>query len=290
MSKAQTPAKANTQLTPIPALNKHITAIDRLNNQTVKAVFEIAVRLNVIATEKLYEYDGSPYKKIEDFASTHFGYARSTTLNYIKIARDYLQVETIKDGKREKTEIRTICAHIDKDGKTNDYKIGQLNAMGKTSPEDFRTMDKEGIISPDMSADAIRKAVTAWYEPDEPEDNEPDEIEDNEEITETFRTCEWAREIVRQWLICIIEMESSGESADIIRTWFSGVLDGIRFATGWGTTVSRTDGFIDVLFEHDDEPEDIKVYGTYGESIHDIDIISEPVPKPEHTEDESETE
>lgn len=153
-------------------LYKHLTAIDKLEKNAVKAVFEIAVRLNVINTEKLF--DGTEYKNICELSAACFGYSRSTTMNYIKIAREYLDVK--QDG--GKMHYTTICAR--KDG--TDYRIGQLNALGKTSAEDFRMLDADGTISPSMSADEIRKAVKAFYEPelDEPDETPEPSAEDTE--------------------------------------------------------------------------------------------------------------
>lgn len=159
-------------------LYKHLTAIDKLEKNAVKAVFEIAVRLNIINTEKLF--DGTEYKNICELSAACFGYSRSTTMNYIKIAREYLDVK--QDG--GKMRYTTICARED----GTDYRIGQLNALGKTSAEDFRMFDADGTISPEMSADEIRKAVKAFYEPEpdetpEPpaEDTEPEETDNHYE-------------------------------------------------------------------------------------------------------------
>lgn len=176
--------KINALKTVNGQLYKHLTAIDKLEKNAVKAVFEIAVRLNIINTEKLF--DGTEYKNICELSAACFGYSRSTTMNYIKIAREYLDVK--QDG--GKLRYTTICARED----GTDYRIGQLNALGKTSAEDFRMLDADGTISPAMSADEIRKAVKAFYEPEPEEtdetpelpveDTEPDETPEPEE-TET---------------------------------------------------------------------------------------------------------
>lgn len=162
--------KINALKTVNGQLYKHLTAIDKLEKNVVKAVFEIAVRLNIINTEKLF--DGTEYKNICELSAACFGYSRSTTLNYIKIAREYLDVK--QDG--GKMRYITICARED----GTDYRIGQLNALGKTSAEDFRMLDADGTISPAMSADEIRKAVKAFYEPDELEETPEPPAEDME--------------------------------------------------------------------------------------------------------------
>lgn len=167
--------KINALKTVNGQLYKHLTAIDKLEKNAVKAVFEIAVRLNIINTEKLF--DGTEYKNICELSAACFGYSRSTTMNYIKIAREYLDVK--QDG--GKMRYTTICARED----GTDYRIGQLNALGKTSAEDFRMLDADGTISPAMSADEIRKAVKAFYEPEPDETPEPPAEDTEPEETET---------------------------------------------------------------------------------------------------------
>lgn len=183
--------KINALKTVNGQLYKHLTAIDKLEKNAVKAVFEIAVRLNIINTEKLF--DGTDYKNICELSAACFGYSRSTTMNYIKIAREYLDVK--QDG--GKMRYTTICARED----GTDYRIGQLNALGKTSAEDFRMLDADGTISPDMSADEIRKAVKAFYEP------EPDELDETpeppEEDTKPEETDSPAETAKKQMLLAI---------------------------------------------------------------------------------------
>ena len=161
-------------------LAAHVKAITKLTDGVKKSVFEIAVRMNAVNTERLYEIGG--YSNIAEWAAAELGYARSTTLNYVKIAERFLEVDT--NASKGKMVINTICARRDESGAvTQDYKIGQLNAAGRATADDFVTMDSEGVISPDMSADAIKNAVKTWYdgEPeDEPEDDgEPEDSGDD---------------------------------------------------------------------------------------------------------------
>lgn len=176
----------------------HVKAIKGLNDRVKKSVFEIAVRLNAINTEKLYEIGG--HKNVAEWAAAELGYARSTTLNYIKIAERFLAVDT--KSSKGKMVINTICARRDEDGNvTADYKIGQLNAAGRASADDFVTMDSEGVITPDMSADAIKKAVKTWYD-GEPEDNDENDGEGGDENHNDYwdkwesamRALHWLRE------------------------------------------------------------------------------------------------
>lgn len=152
-------------------LTAHVKAITKLSDGVKKSVFEIAVRMNAINTEKLYEIGG--YSNIAEWAAAELGYARSTTLNYVKIAERFLEVDTKSKGKMV---INTICARRDDSGNvTADYKIGQLNAAGRATADDFVTMDSEGVINPEMSADAIKKAVKTWYDGEPEPEEEPED-------------------------------------------------------------------------------------------------------------------
>ena len=168
-------------------LSQHVTAINKCVEVAKKNIFEICIRLSILAESDLDNETNGEYTNIVDFAAAHFGFARSTTLNYIKIAREYLTVQYIEtgDNKKPKIEYHSICTDTTEDGDIIDYKIGQLNALGKTTAGDFEIMHSGGIISPDMSADAIKKAVKAWYAEDEPEDETEDEPEDEPEDGET---------------------------------------------------------------------------------------------------------
>lgn len=156
-------------------MTAHVNAITKLSDGVKKSVFEIAVRMNAINTEKLYEIGG--YSNIAEWAAAELGYARSTTLNYVKIAERFLEVDTKSKGKMV---INTICARRDDSGNvTADYKIGQLNAAGRATADDFVTMDSEGVINPEMSADAIKKAVKTWYDGEPEPEDEPEDGDDN---------------------------------------------------------------------------------------------------------------
>lgn len=158
------------------SLQADIDYIKRRADNIKKSSYEIAWKLYSIVQSP--DFTDSGYKNIVDLAADHFGFARSTTLNYVAIANKYLTTE-FSGGKNK--VITTTRARIGEDGKvTQDYAIGQLNALGRTTGDDFMTMDQEGVINPDMSADKIKEAVKKWYEP-EPEQEEEPEPEQEEE-------------------------------------------------------------------------------------------------------------
>lgn len=152
-------------------LQKHINAIKLADGRAKKAVFEIAWRLAEIADEQSGLLDGTGYNNIVELAADQFGYARSTTLNYVKIANRYLTGNT--------KEIRTICAELDDGGKaTADYKVGQLNALpGNVDRDEFKRLDTAGIINKDMSADKIKQTLKEYYNPQSDPEPEPEPVD-----------------------------------------------------------------------------------------------------------------
>lgn len=169
--------------------------IDYIKSRTVtakKCVFEIAWKLKDIADSN--DLLDAGYKDIVEFAADNFGYSRSTTLNYVAISRKYLEMH--KDAK-DKPYLTTTCARIDDNERkcTEDYGIGQLNALGKTTADDFITMDSEGTISPSMTAKEIKDAVKKFYDDVKPEqdpdtDTEPEQDPEDKEYTRTLTLTE----------------------------------------------------------------------------------------------------
>lgn len=183
------------------SLQQDIDYIKTRTENVKKNIFEIAWKLHSIVQSP--DFADSGYINIVDLAAEHFGYSRSTTLNYIAIANKYLTIDNTQGNK--KLTISTTCARTDKTGKvTADYAIGQLNALGKTTSDDFITMDSEGIISPDMSADKIKQAVKEWYAPaadpapePDPEPEETTEQDEQKPLTLSFTLREIAECLTR---------------------------------------------------------------------------------------------
>lgn len=149
-------------------LQRKINAIKAADVKAKKAVFEIAYSLAELADEQNFMISDAGYKDIVEFAADQFGYARSTTLNYVKIANRYLE------GNNK--EVRTICADLDDGGKaTADYKVGQLNALpGNVDRDEFKRLDTAGIINKEMSADKIKQTLKEYYNPEPEPEPEPD--------------------------------------------------------------------------------------------------------------------
>ena len=159
-------------------LQCHIDAIKKSDGTAKKAIFEIAYRLAVIADPQGDLLEGTGYNSIVELAADQFGYARSTTLNYVKIANRYLTGTT--------KEVRTICADLDDGGKaTADYRVGQLNALpGNVDREEFKRLDTAGIINKSMSADTIKTTLKEYYNPTPEPEPEPDS-DDTDDTNDT---------------------------------------------------------------------------------------------------------
>lgn len=160
-------------------LQRHIDAIKKSDGTAKKAIFEIAYRLAVIADPQADLLGGTGYNNIVELAADQFGYARSTTLNYVKIANRYLTGTT--------KEVRTICADLDDVGKaTSDYKVGQLNALpGNVDREEFKRLDTAGIINKSMSADTIKTTLKEYYNPIPEPEPEPEPEPDPDDTDDT---------------------------------------------------------------------------------------------------------
>lgn len=207
-------------------LQKHINAIKLADGRAKKAVFEIAWRLAEIADEQSGLLDGTGYANIVELAADQFGYARSTTLNYVKIANRYLTGNT--------KEIRTICADLDDGGKaTADYKVGQLNALpGNVDRDEFKRLDTAGIINKDMSADKIKQTLKDYYnplqDPDPEQDPEPEEPEQEQEPEQipclTLPVFQILLNIVNPITddFCTVTDPESETAMDIFREFFHG--------------------------------------------------------------------
>lgn len=171
-------------------LQRKINAIKAADVRAKEAVFEIAYALSELADEQNFMLSDAGYKDVVEFAADQFGYARSTTLNYVKIANRYLT--------GNKQEVRTICAELDDGGKaTADYKVGQLNALpGNVDREEFKRLDTAGIINKDMSADTIKQTLKNYYNP--PTDPEP-----KQEHTDTDTDTDTGNSIEQEQIPCL---------------------------------------------------------------------------------------
>lgn len=218
-------------------LQKHINAIKLADGCAKKAVFEIAWRLAEIADEQSGLLDGTGYKNIVELAEDQFGYASSTTWNYVKIANRYLTGNS--------KEIRTICAELDDGGKAiSDYKVGQLNALpGNVDREEFRRLDAAGIINKDMSVDKIKKTLKDYYNPPSDPEPEPDP-EDTEQDTEqgnepeqipclTLPIIQIFYNIVRPIIedFCTVTDPEPETACDIFKEFFNGTGYSIKWIT-----------------------------------------------------------
>lgn len=130
-------------------LAQHTKAIEKLMLATKRNMFEIAVRLNVIATEKLYEAD--EYKDVFDYANKVLGYKKNFVYKLVAVAEKF--IDESADGKG----YISIIAH-----ENEDYSVSQLIELNSLEADTVSQLDAEEEISPDMTTKEIREVVKAY--------------------------------------------------------------------------------------------------------------------------------
>lgn len=193
------------------SLQKDIDYIKARNESAKKCAFEIAWKLREIADSN--DLLDAGYNNIVEFAADQFGYQRSTTLNYVAAARKYMERHI---DSKEKSYLSTTCARIDTDEHkvTEDYTIGQLIALGRTTADDFVTMDSKGTIKPDMTTKEIKDAVKKWYKPLEDPEQEPDPKPDPEPV-EQEESKEFSRTLNLTEIVTCLCCEMIGEDYSV---------------------------------------------------------------------------
>lgn len=130
-------------------LAQHTKAIEKLMLATKRNMFEIAVRLNVIATEKLYEAD--EYKDVFDYANKVLGYKKNFVYKLVAVAEKF--IDEAADGK----SYISIIAH-----ENEDYSVSQLIELNSLEADTVSQLDASEEISPDMTTKEIREVVKAY--------------------------------------------------------------------------------------------------------------------------------
>lgn len=130
-------------------LAQHTKAIEKLMLATKRNMFEIAVRLNVIATEKLYEAD--EYKDVFDYANKVLGYKKNFVYKLVAVAEKF--IDEAADGKG----YISIIAH-----ENEDYSVSQLIELNSLEADTVSQLDASEEISPDMTTKEIREVVKAY--------------------------------------------------------------------------------------------------------------------------------
>lgn len=136
-----------------PLTNKklacHTRAIEKLMTATKRNMFEISARLLVIRNEKLFVDDG--FKDVFDYAEKLFGYKKNMVYKLTTAAEKF--IEQSPEGKG----YVSILIHDNAD-----YTVSQLIELNGIEPETAVKLDKQEIISPDMTTKEIREVVKAY--------------------------------------------------------------------------------------------------------------------------------
>lgn len=160
----------NTQKTEVQFNNKKLnTATNNILKYTdgiKKNLLLIAVELKRIKEDELYVEDG--YTSVSDYASKVLGYSRANTSKLVNVAERFV----------EKQQKNTIF--LTEDGK--DFTVGQLTEMLALPKEEIVEMVKDGELTPNMTAKAIREQVKAHKEVDNEIAAENEEVDVEVEV------------------------------------------------------------------------------------------------------------
>lgn len=131
---------------------KLIQATNRIEKFMIgakKSLFAIAVELQKIDNQKLWEKDG--FKNVSEYGEKILGYKHAMTNNMIRIASNYIEATTQE----------SILPHVEK----NDWTLGQLQELLTITPEEAHKLVDDNIINSNMSTKKIREAVKAFKNP-----------------------------------------------------------------------------------------------------------------------------
>lgn len=164
---------ANTQNTVATLTDrKLIQATNRIEKFMIgakKSLFAIAVELQKIDLQKLWEKDG--FKNVSDYGEKVLGYKHAMTNNMIRIATSYIEATTQE----------SILPHAEK----KDWSLGQLQELLTITPEEAQKLVDDDVINVGMSTKKIREAVKLYKNPAiETEEAEKTEAETEENNTE----------------------------------------------------------------------------------------------------------
>lgn len=142
-------------------LNTATNNILKYTDGIKKNLLLIAIELKRIKEDELYVEDG--YTSVSDYASKVLGYSRANTSKLVNVAERFV----------EKQQKNTIF--LTEDGK--DFTVGQLTEMLALPKDEIVEMVKDGELTPNMTAKAIREQVKAHKEVDEEIAAENEEVE-----------------------------------------------------------------------------------------------------------------
>lgn len=153
---------------------KLIQATNRIEKYMVgakKSLFAIAIELQKIDRDKLWEKDG--FKNVSDYGEKVLGYKHAMTNNMIRIATSYIEATTQE----------SVLPHIEK----KDWSLGQLQELLTITPEEAQKLVEEDVINVGMSTKKIREAVKAYKNPaiEEADTEESDTEAQTEEVVDT---------------------------------------------------------------------------------------------------------
>lgn len=163
IAKTEVPVFCNKQL------NTATKKIFALGNKAAKAMYEVAAILAKVQNDGTFKDDG--FKNAADYAMQTFGFKKSLAYNLIKIGKEYTAENALESN----------LPHPDNE----DFTTNQIGLMLPIGDRDrVAELCENGELTPDMTAQEIRKAVkraTGKDTEDSAEDTE-DSAKDTEDI------------------------------------------------------------------------------------------------------------
>lgn len=155
---------------------KRITNIIHNSCRTITdCAYEIAVLITKVENDDLYVNDG--FDDICDYAKRCFGFEKTTTYNFLKIGRFF--IEETKNG-----DIKTVLTHID----DRDFTVSQVVKMLPLGIDRAKELTNDGVITSDMSCRQIEKVVKQNLKRLEPvvdDEDDSEEFDDTDVIEES---------------------------------------------------------------------------------------------------------
>lgn len=176
--------------------------------------YKMAHLLYKVQSERLFVNDG--FMSAAEYAEKTFGFKKSLCYNLISVGETY----TAEDGKG---------SNLPHDG-TKDYTSSQLKVILPYTEDDVRELADEGVISPYMTVNALKKKLKEELKIETTADGEVEEAEAVTEEAEETGTNEtgYVFEIKAYNSGEDIVIESSGEIPNIIAEAIEQYLRGER--------------------------------------------------------------
>ena len=159
---------------PVKFQNQNLTtatvAVKTIINSVYTNFFQIAHIIASVAETKCYKDDG--FKTVHEWTESAFGFRKTMSYSLLKIGKSYT---------REYDENGTVkYGSTLSDENEHDYTVSQIEKLLPAKDEGIKDLTSTGIVTPDMTAKEIEKAVKEYLKKDEDSEGEGKEGEGKE--------------------------------------------------------------------------------------------------------------